>query len=379
MSNALVLPSNFLPLVSATMLLPPQPHYFWAAAANLAARAGEFVRAGALTGIANAPGSGFTVPMFDQTQYDLNDPAVVNSFVTRGEMFMVPDDPSFQNVQPPQTILIPRMVFDTPGGLTEADRRTTRSSISTTAIVPTGNEMVPMTVHEYSGPYASGGAAVQPFQLTQFDLQRGIYSLGGYVLSKLGNDRVQYFDAVVKTKVFAGVASSNVVYSADPNGQISTAAAAFPSASSRGFYVADLERLERLAQDAGVMPFSNGRYMAVLSPQQVQFLKGDLRSLNGGAVMLPEKNPLVQVYAGTIGQTDVFTGATNPTGTVNGVTYQRGLFLGRNAMAYKVVKPCEVITDPGVTNYNRFIPVIWQAWEALEVVDGRKLFEIRSN
>ena len=66
-------------------------------------------------------------------------------------------------------------------------------------------------------------------------------------------------------------------------------------------------------------------------------LQGDLRSMNGGAQFLPELNPLKNAYIGTIGQTDVFKGATNPTGTVNAVTYQRGMFLGRHALAYKAV------------------------------------------
>lgn len=379
MGNALQLPSNFLPKISATMLLPPQPHLFWGAAANLSARVAEGVRAGALEGIANAAGSGYPVPGYEMTQYNLNDGATMESFLNRGEMFMVPDDPQFANAQPPQTILVPRMNFETPGGLTESARRTTRATISTTAIAPLGADMVQMTIHEYSGPYASSGAAVQPFQLTQFDLDRGEHSLAGYVLSKLGNDRMKYFDAVVKTKVFAGVSSANVLYSGDPNGLITSDSAAFPSSSPRGFYVSDLEHAERVAADNGIMPFSNGRYMAVLSPQQVQMLQGDLRSMNGGAQFLPELNPLKNAYIGTIGQTDVFKGATNPTGTVSGVTYQRGMVMGRHALAYKAVKPCEVITDPGQTNYGRFLLLLWTAWESVEVVDGTKLIEIRSN
>ena len=377
--SMLTLPSNFLPKLSAVMLMPPQPYLFWNAAANLSARVAEGVAAGALQGIANVSGSGYPVPGYETTQFDVNDGATLSSFLTRGEMFMVPDDPQFANAQAPQTILIPRMNFETPGGLTEAARRTTRATISTTAIAPVGSDMVQMTIHEYSGPYSSANGVVQPFQLTQFDLKRGEHSLAGYVLSQLGNDRMRYFNAVVQTKVFAGVASANVIYSGDPNGLITTDAAAFPSGSPRGFYVADLEHLERLAAEAGVMPFANGRFMAVLSPQQVQMLQGDLRSINGGAVLIPELNPLKNAYIGTIGKTDVFVAPTNPTGTVSGVTYQRGMFLGRHALAYKPVMPCEVITDPGVTNYNRFIPLIWQAQESVEVVDGTKLFEIRSN
>lgn len=379
MGNALQLPSNFLPKISATMLLPPQPYLFWNAAANLSARVAEGVRAGALQGIANAAGSGYPVPGYEMTQFDLNDGAVMESFLNRGEMFMVPDDPQFANARAPQTILVPRLNFATPSGLTESARRTTRATISTTAIAPPGEDMVQMTIHEYSGPYSAANSAVQPFQLTKFDLERGEHSLAGYVLSQLGNDRLKYFDAVVRNKVFAGVSSANVLYSGDPNGLITTDAAAFPSSSPRGFYVADLEHAERNAAEAGIMPFSNGRYMFAGSPQQIQMLKGDLRSMNGGAQFLPELNPLKNAYVGTIGMTDVFVAPTNPTGTVSGVTYQRGIFMGRHALAYKAVKPCEVITDPGQTNFGRFLLLLWQSEESVEVVDGTKLIEIRSN
>lgn len=376
--SRLTLPSEFTNPVNAALLVQPQPQFLYAMLvfqANAAAELKQGITAVGPNASRQFSGSGFVVPDLGAMQLDLTDPEQRASVMLRGEAIKAD---FFQNATPSEVVrlLRPNFVDST---YTEASRRTTRATISTTAQNPMGMDAVQIQIDEFSGPYNNTGSAVQPLGLEGFDLNMSpTHNLVQLAMLNLRRDRSKTIDSIISTKVFNAIQTSNYVYPGDPDGALSTDNSAFLSQGDRPADVESVQRSAEVLKRAGIPTFSNGRYMAILSTKQV--LK--IRTSNAWqkiARYFPEKNPLFTNYIGTIDNVDIFECATNPTATANStITVQLGVVFGPGLLGYAMAKPCEVLAADD-TNYGRRVNVIWSAWEGSAIIDDRFAVALRSD
>lgn len=376
--NRLTLPSEFTNPVNAALLVQPQPQFIYAMLlfqANAAAELRQNVMSVGPNASRQFTSSGFTVPDLGSFQLDLLDPAQRDSVMLRGEAITVAQ---FPNAKPMDSVTLMRPSF-TDSTYTEASRRTTRATISTTSQNILGMESVSVKVDEFSGPYNTGAAAVQPLGLEGFDLNMSpTHNLIEFAMLNLRRDRMKTVDTILSTKMFNAVRSTNYVYPGDPTGSLSSDNSAFLTQGDRVLDVESLQRSSKILRAAGIPTFSNGRYMAIISNQQALNLKST-SSFQRLARYFEEKNPLFTNYVGTVDNVDIFESATNPTATANStITVQIGLVFGPGLIGYALAKPCEVAAADD-TNYGRRVNVIWTAWEGSAVLDDRFAVALRSD
>lgn len=376
--SRLTLPSEFTNPVNAALLIQPQPQFMYAMLlfqANAAAELRQGISSVGPNASRMFESSGFAVPDLGAMQLDLTDPEQRSSVMLRGAAIT---SLQFPNAQPQEVVRIMRPTF-VDSTYTEASRRTTRATISTTAQNILGNDTVSVQIDEFSGPYSNAASAVQPLGLEGFDLNMSpSHNLIERAMLDLRRDRMKTVDAILSTKMFAAVQTSNYVYPGDPSQSLTTDNSAFTSQSDRTVDVETLQRSAKVLKDLGIPTFANGRYMAILSTRQVL----NLKSSNGYqrlARYFPEKNPLFTNYVASVDNIDIFECATNPTATANStITVQLGLVFGPGFVGYASAKPCEVLAADD-TNFGRRVSVIWSAWEGSAVMDDRFAVTVRSD
>lgn len=376
--SRLTLPSEFTNPVNAALLIQPQPQFFFAGLLYQASAAAELKQGIASVGPNPSrvfSSSGAPVPDLGAMQLDLTNPEMAASVMLRGE--------AIKSVQFPLgrpnevvTMMRPNFVDST---YTEASRDTTRKSISTTAQNILGNDAVSLTIKEASGPYSNADADVRPLGLEGFDLDMSpTHNLIEYASLHLRRDRTKYLDAVVSARFFNAVQSTNYIYPGDPRSALSTDNSAFAVAGDRRVDIEALSRGVKRLKDLGIPTFSNGRYMAVLSTQQVLDLKSS-SNYRLQAKYFPEKNPLFTGYVSTVDNLDIFECSTNPTATANStITVQLGVLFGPGAIGYGLAKPVGVVAADD-TNFGRRVNVIWTTWEGFATFDDRFVVSLRSD
>lgn len=376
--SRLTLPSEFTNPVNAALLVQPQPQFFWAMLLYQSTAAAELKQGLTSVGPNDSrmfSSSGAPVPDLGAMQLNLLDPEQAASVMLRGEAIKTV---SFPNMRPNEvtTLMRPNFVDST---YTEASRDTTRATISETAQNILGNDAVTLTIKESSGPYSNAASAVQPLGLEGFDLDMSpSHNLIEYASLHLRRDRMKYIDTVVKSRAFDPIQTANWIYPGDPRNQISSDNAAFATAGDRRVDVETLQRARKRLMDLGIPTFSNGRYMCVLSTQQVLDLRSST-SFQRLAKYFPEKNPLFTGYVATVDGIDVFECSTNPTATANStITVYIGCMFGPGLIGYGLAKPVGVLAADN-TNYGRRVNIIWSAWEGLATFDDRFAVLVRSD
>ena len=353
--SRLTLPSEFTNPVNAALLTQPQPQFIYAMLvyqANAAAELKQGVTSVGPNASRQFSGSGFVVPDLGAMQLDLTDPEQRASVMLRGEAIKTD---LFPNATPSEVVrlLRPNFVDST---YTEASRRTTRATISTTAQNILGMDAVQLQIDEFSGPYNNAGTAVQPLGLEGFDLNMSpTHNLVQLAMLNLRRDRSKTLDSIISTKIFNAIQTSNYVYPGDPDSALSTDNSAFLSQGDRP---ADVESVQRSAEVLKIRTSNAWQRIARY---------------------FPEKNPLFTNYIGTIDNVDIFESATNPTATANStITVQLGVVFGPGLLGYAMAKPCEVLAADD-TNYGRRVNVIWSAWEGSAIFDDRFAVALRSD
>jgi hypothetical protein len=367
--SRLSLPSEFSNPVNAALLVQPQPQFLYAMLL-LQDQTSYGPNASRVFASSGAP-----IPDLGSFQLDLLDPAQRDSVMLRGAAISVMQ---FPNARPMDSVTMMRPNF-VDSTYTEASRRTTRATISTTSQNILGMDSVSIKIDEFSGPYNSAAGAVQPLGLEGFDLSMSpTHNLIELAQMNLRRDRMKTVDSILSAKMFAAVQTSNYVYAGDPNSTLTSDNSAFLSQGDRPLDVESIQRSSKVLRAAGIPTFANGRYMAVISNQQALNIKSS-SSFQRLARYFEERNPLFTNYVATVDNVDIFECATNPTATANStITVQLGIVFGPGLIGYAMAKPCQVAAADE-TNYGRRVNVIWTAWEGSAVLDDRFAVALRSD
>jgi len=363
------LPSNFLDLVSDQGLtLPtPEPQYLWA----MMAQAGRLNLAALDAGAATAQqfvsmqGGGNDVdPAADRLARvaDIMPDAVttVDSFgLGRGD-----------------TVKFQRPTYST-GGLTEASRQlTTGTTISTTGLDIT-NEEIAVVLHEFHGPYASAGSAVQPYEIWDFDAKyrANKLSLASQVTQRLVRDYTRWLDRVIRLRFEA----SPTITLSDPD---FTDVTSYVAGAESKFSVEQVLRARQALTDREWAPFSSGRYtMIVPTAFNTQMIEDvdytQLTKLHG------DDRNLVFGYIGSIQDVDIYESTTNRewaaaetvTGTAGGtvptsVTLPEAVMFGPGAVGFATGAAPEC-RWADATNYGTVAKCIWYALHGFQTLDVR--------
>jgi hypothetical protein len=247
-------------------------------------------------------------------------------------------------------------------------------------------EEVPVTLKQYHGPYASGGSAVQPFEVAQFDAlyRTNKIALANEVCHHLSYDYMAWLDSVLMTKFCRASRSGTTWTSADTtyltfSDEAFTAATDYVDGGASRFSCEQLLRARKTLRDRYVNPFPTGRYAALVPTSWNTAMLGDVAYRDLSKAHTDGRNQIFG-YITTIEDIDIFECNTLPTyapagtyagGTVAaGVTINEGILVGPGAVGFGCVLPPEVRFSES-TNYQTCAKLIWYAVQAQHVLDDR--------
>lgn len=356
------LPQEFFDVVSADMLIAPQPQFVFAQMVYAANARAQLSAAGIDLGRAAPPAQGAPMPSLLDMQLILaNGPF-------SGAIRSVID---LEKPGVGHTVRINRPVL-TGGQYTVAARTISSSqSISTTAIDVTA-EQVSVTLLRVVGPAASGGSGPAPFAIDRMDAAKSVHQLREIAGLNLVYDRNKYLDTVIGLQY--DTASNNSVVRP---GSLS-ADSSFPNTGETALDLDTLFRAQQTLEEANVPKFSDGTYRAILSPKQLRQLKSD-PDFRASAQFFESKNPLFQPSVTQVGDISIIASNTIQTDatTVSGVTIQRGMMFGPSAVGYGCGMMPEV-RYANEDNYGETAKVVWVCYEGHSVLDNRFVVGVRS-
>lgn len=359
------LPSEFYDRTSEIVLRQPADEFLYAKLLFGASAKAEIARVGAenfTPAGQSVQSNGAPYPPFSSMQDMLAD-------AVRSDAIMVSDELA---QGPGHTIRMNRPLFSG-GGYTLASRQFA-GNLSLNPI-SLSDEQVSITIAKFAGPFAAGGTEPQPYAISRFDAQRSVHSLPERVGSALGYDRNAFLDSV-----FGGYfdSSTTILYPGDSSNLLTSDAAAWPVVpvgSLRPFDLETLLRMEEALQNAKIPRFSNGRFIATLTPKQHRQLLSDPQ-YQKQSVFLPEKNLLASGGVGTLvvnASIEISVCRTNvvDTAAVSGVSINHAVMFGPGMVGYAPgIDGCRVEQAPE-TNYNEDVKVLWIAYEGSAVLDNR--------
>jgi len=360
--SRVTLPQEFFDVVSADMLVAPQPQFVFAQMVYAANARAQLNAAGIDLGRATPPAQGASIPSLLDMQLILaNGPfnGAIRSVIDL-------EKPGIGH-----TVRINRPVLS--GGQYTVAARTISSSqsISTTAIDVTA-EQTSITLLRVVGPAASGGSGPAPFAIDRMDASKSVHQLRELVGLNLKYDREKYLDSVIGL-LYDGASSNSVVRP----GSIS-ADSGFPNTGETALDLDTLFRAQQALEEANIPKFSDGKYRCVLSPKQIRQLKQD-PDFRSSAQFFESKNPLFQPSVTEVGDIAIIASNTIQTDatTVSGVTIQRGLMFGPSAVGYGCGMMPE-IRYAHEDNYGETAKVVWVCYEGHGVLDNRFVVGVRS-
>jgi hypothetical protein len=276
------------------------------------------------------------------------------------------------------TIKFQRPVFST-GGLTQTDREVVTSSTISTSGIAIQSEEVVAILKQFHGPYASGGSAVAPYAIEEFDAKyrANKLQLTGLTSLHLRRDYTKWLDTVIRD-VF--LQSSNVSFPANI-----TDASSFVAGGNKKFTLSQFLDARKTLSDREWMKFPNGRYVCIVPTDfNTQMLEDlDYQELSSQHA---DKNQLYG-YISSVQDIDFFECTTNksyaPASTLegatvaSGVTLKEAIMVGPGAVGFGsavgeqsgVVGPEARFADD--TNYGLVAKVIWYALHAFPMLDDR--------
>ncbi len=370
------LPSEFVEITSARMLIAPVSQYLYAsmiymadmqAQLRLDPSAFEWVNGRGVP--ANAGGA--PVPGLDTMRLMLADPIRAGAIVVSDELA----------TQPGSVVKINRPVFSG-GGYTVASRTLgTGVTFSTTPIALTG-EQVPITILRLGGPFASGGTVPQPYGIDRFQAMQSVHSLAARVGLHMQYDRDAFIDNVVATLI-DNPASGNVLYPNDPTNSISSDSSAF-TANVNGDRPFDYETITRMVakmRSTNIPTFDDGRYRLIINPAQEQQLLMDPVFRNFQKEM-DASNPLVNGYVKTVGRdVEIYASNSNTvdTTTVSGVTINHAVMFGKEIVGrVRDREGCRIALSSD-DNYGETAKAMWLSYEGFALLDNRFVVSAHSN
>lgn len=283
------------------------------------------------------------------------------------------------------TVKFMRPVYSV-GGLGELDRALkSQVSIGTTGRAVRLEE-VPVTLHEFAGPYASDGSAVQPFGVNKFDAKyrSNKIALASEVVHHLSYDYMAWLDSVLTCKYCRASRSGTTWTSADTtyltwSDSSFTAVTDYVAGGGSQFSCEQLLRARQTLRDRYINPFQTGRYAALVPTSWNTQMVGDVQYRELSKAHTDGRNQIFG-YITTIEDIDIFECNTLPTyaaaGTYAGgvvpasVTINEGIICGPGAVGFGCTLPPEVRFSE-TTDYQRMANLIWYAVQGQDVLDDR--------
>jgi hypothetical protein len=254
------LPSEFIDVTRARMLVQPEPQYlharWWKTALGVRFNEMAVQQLGISPDRAlPSPGAPYTKPEQDRLLYsdEIIAPAAIDVVLGLG-------------ARPGDTIKTNRPVYQDSSYSLEERTIPSGTIISTEPIAVTG-EQVPISVLRLGGPYSAEDGEVRPFGIERMDIERMVHSARTIVGLHFARD----FDKFIDTVLVFLYETLKVVISPAGMEDISDPV-------DEGDYPMShtiLTRIEETLQSNDVPRFPDGRWVGVLTPRQTQQLKND--------------------------------------------------------------------------------------------------------
>jgi N4-gp56 family major capsid protein len=351
------IPEEFYTLTSAHLLVQPDPQYFHAMLFKQALGAAMNIQSGGPMGlqVGNRPisgqGAAYTDANHDRLMLAPPDPVYSSAIMLATDF----------NTRVGHTIRINRPKFGS-GGFTLALREVSSGQQISTTAIDLSSEQVTLTLKRYAGPYDTVAAAVAPYAVDRLDASRAVHNMSEMVGKHMQRDLDKWLDSVLVTLLNSG---STTLYPAG--------FAAANDSTVQGDMPGDVDllfRAEETLKLASIPRFSNGRYMAVVSPTFSRQLKGDPQFARF-AKYFPQTNPLFNSYCGTVGGLDIFESTTlTATANSSSVNVYSSQVFGPGMLGAGIGRLPEVMPNTQ-DNYGEQALLVWIAYLAFGVLDNR--------
>lgn len=356
-------PEEFYTKTSDTLLVAPEPQYFYqklflgALGADL-----QMPMAWGLAG-REVTGVGADYAAANRDRLALSDAPMFGEFFGAKVDF---------NAMPGDSIRLNRPLY-TNTTYTEASRRIVSGSTISTTGITVGSEQANLKLFEYGGPYDSANSRIAPYAIEQFDASMGVHNAVKMHGTHLKRDFDKFGDSVfVSLLDLASTAIYPEGVSADND---------VTTSGSAPFSFEQMSRVEAAMDNANLPTFGDGFRVLVLSPTQVKDLKldGDIQRMGWN---FPQYNALFPNYVASIGKFHIFKSTTLTvsanSSSVNidyGHAIAPGALLG-GMSAHQKLRPR--VTPNTNDNYGRTALVIWQAALAFGLANNSFVVSVRS-
>lgn len=350
LGTSTTLTQEFVDLLSAQMILEPDPQYCFAELARAArARAMQIPDILGESGMAanevSAMGGGVgTLELADARWMRIC-----------GDFCMVISEPK----TPGDTILIdqPRYLD---GSFAEADRVLTEGTpVSTTAQPPTMGQ-VTVTIKAYGGPYDNTQTAVAPIGISDFLKRRAKHDLVEYVGLLLRRDRNRFVDTVIVNLLLTATNETTP-------GDVADASLTAGSGLTEDMLSEMLQKL----QERNIPTFANGQYLCMVSPKHIRDLRSDTAFRESVRYMASGgESPLISGHVANHGNFMIVVSNNIPTSLVGGgsVTGYQGVAFGPNAIGHAIGMDAEARRSKD-DDFARQDKVMWVAHEGWHLLD----------
>jgi len=356
------LPQEFTNIVSARLLLTPEPQYLHAQLFKMSLNA-SFSGIGSL---------GLPIPG--------------RQFGTNGAAYASPTDGTLalsDGIYDQAIMVVPELgkgVGQTVSMNRPVYANTTYTQVSRevpggTAIsqvpINVGSEQVSITIRRFAGPYDPAQGKPAPYGVDRFDSTFMMHRAADIVSGNLKRD----FDRTLDTfgvKLF-DIAGTTV----HPNGFTTDNDHTTVDAGPMSWAL--LQSVERQMDDASIPKFADGKRCIVLKPRQVEQLTLD-PMYQRLARYFPAENPLFKgTYVSDVGDWKIFK-STQLTTVTNGssvpVYYGQAFGPGAIGCGAGSMPECAFHTND---NYGLTSMVIWLWHAGFEVFDNRFIFSVRTS
>ena len=353
------LPSEFIDLTSASMLVEPEPQYLYATLFTLALMA-SFTPAARLgiTPDRAISGGGASVPEFQSNQLMLEDPIYTDTIVNVPEI----------GARPGHTVRLNRPFFANTT-YTEDSRTIVSGKSISKAGIEIANSQVAITLKRYGGPYDPSINDVGPYSLERFDANLALHDL----VKLVGNHMKRDYWKATDTFIANLLDTLPTLY---PDGITQDNDIVATGAAPMSFDV--ISKVEQSLDDLSIPQFPNGNRVLVCAPKALRDLKNDPQFARY-AEFHPPKNPLLaKSYYRTVGNMDIFKSVTIPTATnSSSVKVYKNQAFGPGVIGSGLGRM------PGVAfstddNYGEQAKVIWLMYAAFRLLDNRFGFSVHT-
>ena len=360
MINRASLPEEFFDVTSASMLVQPEPQYFYAGLAKASVGAALTLAMGAGLGLPGRQipntGAAYTQPGADRLGLAQADAPMAQSIMTVAEL----------GKQVGHTVRLNRPKYGS-GGFTLASREISSGTVISTTAIDLSSEQTAISLKRYGGPYDptanAGQGGVAPFSLDRFDASRSVHAIAQVVGTHMQRDFDRWLDGVF---VALFNTASTILW---PQGYSSDNAS-----QTAGDMPMDVDLLFRGVESlklANIPMFPSGTYKAVISPTQARQLKGDPQFAQYSRYV-PQTNPLFQgAYLTSVAGCDIFeatTLAAAPNSQSVNVTSANMFGPGMLGQGWGMLPQVRFSTDD---NYGETAKLVWMGYAGFTTTDSR--------